>query len=150
MFYKVTLIEKNDNHKEMIVKADSKKAAAAMIPAAKAFLFPGEDAEKYDTRIGEFAVDEDGVKVSVKLHGIKIYDRDGDNAENRIQAKLNLYKDEDTFLDSFLYYIEPIPEFEGKPAEAGLKVGEEFTFTFEFESIIEIEQRQFYITLAGS
>jgi hypothetical protein len=64
MFYKVTLIEKNDNHKEMIVKADSKKAAAAMIPAAKAFLFPGEDAEKYDTRIGEFAVDEDGVKVA--------------------------------------------------------------------------------------
>ena len=47
MFYKVTIIEKNDNHREMIVKADSKKAAAAMIPAAKAFLFPGEDTSGY-------------------------------------------------------------------------------------------------------
>ena len=94
--------------------------------------------------------DEDGVKVSVKLNGVKIYDRDGENAENRIQLKLNLYKDEDTFCDSFLFYIEPSPEFEGKPAEAGIKVGEEFTFTFEFESIIELEQRQFYITLTDS
>ena len=47
MFYKVTIIEKNDNHKEMIVKADSKEAAVAMIPAAKAFLFPGEDTSEY-------------------------------------------------------------------------------------------------------
>ena len=47
MFYKVTIIEKNDNHREMIVKADSKEAAVAMIPAAKAFLFPGEDTSEY-------------------------------------------------------------------------------------------------------
>ena len=43
MFYKVTIIEKNDNHREMIVKADSREAAVEMIPAVKAFLFPGED-----------------------------------------------------------------------------------------------------------
>ena len=47
MFYKVTIIEKNDNHREMIVKADNKEAAVEMIPAAKAFLFPGEDTSGY-------------------------------------------------------------------------------------------------------
>ena len=47
MFYKVTILEKSDNHREMIVKADSKEAAVEMIPAAKAFLFPGEDTSKY-------------------------------------------------------------------------------------------------------
>ena len=47
MFYKVTIIEKNDNHREMIVRADNKEAAVAMVPAAKAFLFPGEDTSEY-------------------------------------------------------------------------------------------------------
>ena len=47
MFYKVTMIEKNDNYREMIVKAESKEAAVAMIPAAKDFLFPGEDTSEY-------------------------------------------------------------------------------------------------------
>ena len=47
MFYKVTMIEKNDTHREMIVKADGKEAAVEMVPAAKAFLFPGEDTSKY-------------------------------------------------------------------------------------------------------
>ena len=47
MFYKVTIIEKNDNHREMIVKADSKEAAMEMMPAAKGFLFPGEDTSEY-------------------------------------------------------------------------------------------------------
>ena len=31
----------------MIVRADSKEAAIEMIPAAKAFLFPGEDTSGY-------------------------------------------------------------------------------------------------------
>ena len=47
MFYRVTIFEKNDNHREMIVKADSKESAMALIPAAKAFLFPGEDTSEY-------------------------------------------------------------------------------------------------------
>ena len=47
MFYKITIIEKNDNHREMIVKADGKEAAVEMIPAAKALLFPGEDTSEY-------------------------------------------------------------------------------------------------------
>jgi hypothetical protein len=47
MFYRVTILEKSDNHREMIVKADSKEAAVAQIPAAKAFLFPSEDTSEY-------------------------------------------------------------------------------------------------------
>lgn len=47
MFYRVSVLEKNDNQREMIVKAENKTAALAQIPAAKAFLFPGEDASKY-------------------------------------------------------------------------------------------------------
>ena len=46
MFYRVTILEKNDNHREMIVKAENKAAALTQIPAAKAFLFPGEDASE--------------------------------------------------------------------------------------------------------
>ena len=63
MFYKVTIIEKNDNHREMIVKADSKEAAGEMIPAAKAFLFPGEDTSRYIAFPESIHVDVMGAQV---------------------------------------------------------------------------------------
>ena len=63
MFYRVTILEKNDNHREMIVKADSKQAAVEMIPAAKAFLFPGEDTSGYIAFPESIHVDVMGAQV---------------------------------------------------------------------------------------
>ena len=57
MFYRVTILEKNDNHREMIVKAENKAAALAQIPAAKAFLFPGEDASEYTAFVSTVHLD---------------------------------------------------------------------------------------------
>lgn len=47
MHYRVAGFKKDDNTKEMIIKANSREEAIKQIPAAKAFLFPGENAENY-------------------------------------------------------------------------------------------------------
>ena len=57
MFYRVTILEKNDNHREMIVKAGNKADALAQIPAAKAFLFPSEDASEYTAFVSTVHLD---------------------------------------------------------------------------------------------
>ena len=57
MFYRVTMLEKSDDQKEMIVRVDNKEAALALVDAAKSFLFPGEDSSEYVVYVSECHVD---------------------------------------------------------------------------------------------
>ena len=47
MYYRVATFKKNDNSREMIVRASSKEEAKKQLPSAKEFLFPGEDTKDY-------------------------------------------------------------------------------------------------------
>lgn len=47
MYYRVAGLKKNNDSKEMIVRVSSRKEAEAYIPAAKSFLFPGENTDGY-------------------------------------------------------------------------------------------------------
>ncbi|MBR4490585.1 hypothetical protein IKP13_08135 [bacterium] len=46
MYYRVAGFKRNPDCKEMIIRASSKEEAKKQFPAAKAFLFPGEDPDK--------------------------------------------------------------------------------------------------------
>ena len=47
MYYRVASFKKNDDFREMIVRVSSKEEAKKQLPAAKEFLFPGEDTTDY-------------------------------------------------------------------------------------------------------
>ena len=82
--------------------------------------------------------DEDGVKVTLNINCKKTYDRGGAEAKNSAGCYLNLYMEEDKPGASF---------YREASDDTAVKVGESFQLTLEFESIINIEQRQFYVTL---
>ena len=56
MFYRVAGFKKDDDTREMVIKAVSKKDAAKQIPAAKEFLFPGEKTEDYYCSVMEVPI----------------------------------------------------------------------------------------------
>ena len=51
MYYRVAGLKKDDDCREMIVRVNTRQEAEQQIPAAKAFLFPGEDTENYHCSI---------------------------------------------------------------------------------------------------
>ena len=94
--------------------------------------------------------DEDGVKVTVTFKGKKLYDCDGEAADNPIRVTMSLFGEEDKHLADWLLVLEHRYPMGDEPEESGKKMGEDFELIFEFEAIIAIEQRQFYITLSDA
>ena len=79
---------------------------------------------------------EDGVTVSVFFYGTKVYDRDGEDAENAVSVYMEMYKEGDEFCM-------------GDRLVSGLlKNGEEVTWKYMFNAQITPTQREFYIVLS--
>ncbi len=55
-YYRIAAWEKDENTKEVIVKADTREEALTQVEGAKAFLFPGEDTSNYRASVWGFTL----------------------------------------------------------------------------------------------
>ncbi len=55
-YYRIAAWKKDENTKEVIVKADTREEALAWVEGAKAFLFPGEDTSNYRASVWGFTL----------------------------------------------------------------------------------------------